>query len=137
MYRIAPYTSISRNRDLVDLFDDFFSTSKSYKGTLRIDVQDLEKEYIIHADVPGIKKEEMEIHFENERLQISVNKEGSNEEEQDNYIHKERYMESVNRSIYLKDVDPKKFSAKLEDGVLTIVAQKQEDKINKYMIKID
>jgi len=137
MYKIKPYTSISRNRDLFDVFDDFFSTSRSQSSNLRIDVQDYEKEYIIEADVPGIKKEELQIHFENERLQISIYKEESDEKENDNYIHRERFVESLNRSVYLKDVDPKKFKASLEDGVLKIVAQKQEDKINKYMIEID
>lgn len=137
MYRIKPYTSISRNRDLFDVFDDFFSSSRTQSSNLKIDVQDFETEYIIEADVPGIKKEELQIHFENERLQISIYKEESDENENDNYIHRERYVESLNRSVYLKDVDPKQFKASLEDGVLKIVAQKQKDKINKYMIEID
>lgn len=137
MYKIKPYTSISRNRDLFDVFDDFFSSSRNHYYDLKIDVQDFEKEYIIEADVPGIKKDEIEIHFENEKLHISVNKESSNENEDDNYIHRERYSEYLNRSVYLKDVDPTKFKASLEDGVLKIVAEKQADKINKYMIEID
>ena len=137
MYKISPYTSIARNRDLMDVFDDFFSTSRTYKGDLKIDVQNMEKEYFIEVDVPGIKKEEIEIHFENERLEISINKELSNESENENYIHRERCYESLTRGIYLKDVDPKNFKAKLEDGVLKITAQKQEDKINKFMIDIE
>lgn len=138
MYRIKPYTSVSRNRDLFDVFDEFFSSSRLQSSNLKIDVQDFETEYIIEADVPGIKKEEIQIHFENERLQINIFKEELEEEkEKDNYIHRERFVESLNRSVYLKDVDPKKFKASLEDGVLKIVAQKQKDKINKYMIKID
>ena len=137
MYKIKPYTSITRNRDLFDVFDDFFSYSRNYSSNLKIDVQNLEKEYIIEADVPGINKEELEIHFENERLEITVNKESKSDNETDNYIHRERFSEYLNRSVYLKDVDPKKFKANLENGVLRIVAQKQEDKINKYMIEID
>lgn len=137
MYKIKPYTSISRNRDLFDVFDDFFSSSRNYSNNLKIDVQNLEKEYIIDADVPGIKKEELEIHFENERLQILVNRESSEETENDSYVIRERFSETLNRSVYLKDVDPKKFKASLDNGVLRVIAQKQEDKINKYMISID
>lgn len=137
MYKMRPYNSITRNRDLFDVFDDFFSSSRDYTGNIKIDVQDFEKEYVIKADLPGILKEEIEIHFENERLNISVNKVTDNNSEDENYIHRERYSETLNRTIYLKDVDPKKFKAHLDNGVLEITAQKQEDKINKYMIEID
>lgn len=137
MYKIKPYTSVARNRDLFDVFDDFFSTTRNYSSNLKIDVQNLEKEYIIEADVPGVSKEELEIHFENERLEITINKDASKENNNDKYIHRERLCEYVSRSVFLKDVDPKKFKASLENGVLKIIAQKQEDKVNKYMIEID
>jgi len=137
MYKIRPYTSTTRDLDLFDVFDNFFGNTRNYGGNMKIDVQNLEKEYVVEVDVPGISKDEIEIHFENERLQIAINREMNNESEEDNYIHRERFSESLNRSVYLKDVDPKMFKANLENGVLKIIAQKQEDKINKYMIKID
>ena len=134
MYRIKP-----NNRsvfDVMDVFDDFFA-ERQYKGSLKVDVRDLEKEYIVDIDVPGLTKEDIEIHFENERLIISVTKEEENNEETDNYVHRERYFTSSKRSIYLKDVDPKQFKATLNNGVLTIKAAKQEEKINKYLIDIE
>ena len=134
MYRIKPY----RRNDVFDLFDNFFNdTTINYRGNLKIDVRDLAKEYIVDVDVPGLIKDDIQIHFENERLIISVNKEETVDNETENYIHKERYTSSVKRSIYLKDVDPTKFKAKMENGVLTITAQKLEEKINKYMIDIE
>ena len=137
MYKIRPYTSSTRNRDLFDVFDDFFSSSRDYNGNMKVDVQNFDKEYIVEADLPGISKEDIEIHFENERLNISVNRNTENTSENEHYIHRERCCESLSRTIYLKDVDPKKFKATLENGVLKVVAQKQEDKINKYMIEIE
>ena len=134
MYSLRPYR---KRTDLFDMFDDFFNDSRTYRGNLKVDVRDLEKEYIVDVDVPGLTKDDLEIHFENERLIISVTKEENNEEESDKYIHKERYMSLQKRSVYLKDVDPKKFKAKLENGVLTITAQKAEDKISKYLIDIE
>lgn len=136
MYRIKPYKR-SNVFDVMDVFDDFFSDSRRTYGNLKIDVRDLEKEYIVDVDVPGVNKEDIEVHFENERLMISINKEEETEEKNENYIHRERYTENVKRSVYLKDVDPKKFKAKLENGVLTINAEKLEDKISKYMIDIE
>lgn len=134
MYRIKPY-----NRsvfDVMDVFDDFFN-ERQYKGSLKIDVRDLEKEYIVDVDVPGLSKEDIEIHFENERLIISVTKEEEKNDEADNYVHKERYFVSSKRSVYLKDVDPKQFKATLTNGVLTIKASKLEEKISKYLIDIE
>jgi len=135
MYRIKPYT---RNNvfDVMNVFDDFFGERRPYSN-LKIDVRDVEKEYIVEVDVPGLTKEDLEIHFENERLIISSNKEEENNEEDNHYIHRERYTVSTKRSVYLKDVDPKKFKAKLDNGVLTIIAQKQEDKISKFLIDIE
>lgn len=136
MYRVTPYRN-TRTRDVFDLFDDFFNDTRRTTSSFKVDVQDLDKEYIVEADLPGFAKENIEVHFENEQLIISVNKEVEENEENNKYIHRERFYGNFKRSIYLKDVDPTKFKAKLENGVLTINAQKLEDKISKYMIDID
>jgi len=134
MYRIKPY----RSNDVFDIFDDFFNnTNRSYSGNLKLDVRDLAEEYIVDVDVPGFEKEDIQIHFENERLLIEINKDDNVEEESNGYIHRERYVTSLKRSVFLKDVDPSQFKAKLTNGVLTITAKKQEEKINKYMIDIE
>lgn len=137
MFKVSPYSSVKRNQDFFDVFDDFFSSNRTYRGNLKVDVQDNEKDYIVDVDVPGLKKEDIQIHFENERLTIAIEKEDVKDNSDKNYIHQERYMESLSRTIYLKDVDPKKFKATLIDGVLSITASKQEDKISKYYIDID
>lgn len=138
MNNIFPYSTRKRNMDLFDIFDDFFSDTRKYSGNLKLDIQDLEKEYIVEIDVPGYEKEEIQVHFENDRLIISAEKSTSDEtNDENNYIHRERFCESLSRSVYLKDVDPRNFRATLDNGVLKINAQKQEDKINKYMIEIE
>lgn len=137
MFKVSPYSSTKRNQDLFDVFDDFFSTNRTYRGTLKVDVQDNEKDYVVDVDVPGVNKEDIQIHFENEQLTIAIEKENMKDDSDKNYIHQERYMESLTRTIYLKDVDPKKFKATLNNGVLSITALKQEDKISKYYIDID
>lgn len=136
MFKVMPYTT-RRNRDIFDLFDDMFTDNTVYRGTMKMDIQDLEKEYVIEVDLPGILKDDVQIHFENERLIISVEREENKDDEDNRYIHKERNSISMKRSVYLKDVDPKKFKAKLDNGVLTINASKLEDKISKYYIDIE
>jgi HSP20 family protein len=141
MFKITPYTSISPRkdgfRDAFDLFDEFFNDKKYHSGSFKIDVKEFEKEYVIYAELPGFKKEDIQIHYENERLSISVNKEENVDETKDNYIHRERYSSNFERSIYIKDINPKNLKAKLNDGILEITAEKSEDAVNKYLVDIE
>lgn len=142
MFRITPYTSISKRndgfRDTFDLFDEFFNNTKYRKNTFKIDVKELEKEYIIYAELPGLKKEDIQIHYENDQLSISVKKEEENtDEKNENYIYRERYFSNIERSIYLKDINPNNLKAKLTDGVLEITAAKSENAVNKYLVDIE
>lgn len=141
MFRITPYTSISGKkdgyRDAFDLFDEFFNDKKYRGDSFKIDVKEFDNEYVIYAELPGLKKENIQIHYENERLCISVTKEENKEESNDNYIHRERYSSNYERSIYIKDIDPKNLKAKLNDGVLEITAAKSETAVNKYLVDIE
>ena len=136
MFKVMPYRSAVRNRDVFDLFEDFFGETRTYRS-FNVDVRDLEKEYIIDAELPGLVKDDIQIHYENERLIISVEEKEQKDDETDNYVHRERYIGSFKRSIYLKDVDPKKLKATLNNGILTITAPKLESAISKFMVKID
>ena len=140
MYRITPYRRRDLNTsDVFNLFDDFFNDRKmTYVRDFRIDVRDEKDKYIVEAEVPGLQKNDLSIKYENDHLTIAINKQEENEEknEQDNYIHRERHMFKSERNIYLEDVDPKKLSAKLDNGVLTIELMKLEHKISSYMIDI-
>lgn len=138
MYRITPYRRNNGNRkDVFDLFDDFFNDRKTtYVRDFKVDVKDEKDKYIVEAEVPGLSKKDLNIKYENDRLTISITKEEENEEQEDNYMHKERYEFRSERSIYLEDVDPKKLSAKMNNGILTIELMKLEHKISSYMIDI-
>jgi len=143
MFRITPYSAVPRKRnrnysDVFDLFDDMFNAPR-YSDRCKMDVKDLEKEYMIEAEMPGVKKEDINIHYENDHLTINVHQEESKEDkdEQDNYIHRERSSRSFERSIYLEAVNPDQIKAKLEDGILTITAPKKEEVVNKYLVEIE
>jgi len=141
MLKITPYRSSypkKTNYDSVfDLFDDFFSETRNPQSNFKIDVLEEEDKYIIEVETPGVTKENIEIHYENEYLTIDLKKEEIKEEEKKNYIHKERYTESSTRSIYLKDIDASKLSAKQDNGILIITAPKLESKTTKYLIDIE
>lgn len=126
------------------MLDDFFSDEfpmprrSLIRDTFKLDVEEKDKEYVVEAEMPGVKKEEISLEMRDEMLCISVEREEELEEEKKNYIHKERKYSSMSRSVYLKDVDSKNIKAKLDDGVLKInipKLEKSESEKNKIEIE--
>ena len=58
-----------------DFFDDFFNDfpSLSYRGAMKMDIRENEKEYIIDAELPGIKKDNITIDINENNLTVSAN----------------------------------------------------------------
>lgn len=128
--------------DFSNMLDDFFTGSWPIQRSLagdkfKIDIQDNDTEYTIEAELPGVKKEDVEITLNDGRLNISVKKEEVSENKSKKYIHRERKYAQMSRSILLADADDEGIKAKLEEGVLTIqVPKKQhEDTSKRIMIE--
>lgn len=117
-------------RGFYNMLDDFFSDAWLPRtlgfDTFKIDVKEDEKAYFIDAELPGVKKEEINLALDDGRLSISVEREEKVEDEKENYVHRERRYGSYQRSVYLADANPEGIDAKLEDGLLKVVVQKQE-----------
>lgn len=126
--------------DFYNMLDDFFSDNWPSKrslalDTFKVDVQDLEKEYRIDAEVPGVKKEEIGVEMNEGRLTISVQRENANEDGGKNYLHRERRYSNMSRSVYLADAQAEGIKAKLNDGVLNISVPKVD--VNSRVLKVD
>lgn len=137
MFGLVPFNkrNIVRSRsgydNLYNMLDDFFSeplsTGRDLRNdTFKLDIEEKEDKYVIEAELPGIKKEEVNLELNDGRLVISVEREEKKEIEEKNYLHKERRYSSMSRSVYLGDIQEEEISAKLEDGVLCIKLPKQE-----------
>jgi HSP20 family protein len=100
-----------------------------------LDLQDGEKEYTVEAELPGIKKEEVNLSIEEGRLTISVEREEQTEENRKTYLHRERRTTSMSRSIYLQDAAPDGVKAKMDNGILNITVAKKPR--NELFRKID
>jgi|SRR5690625_234218 len=107
----------------------------------KVDVQDLDDKYLVEAEFPGVDKEDIDVRLSDDgRLYMSVDREEKVDEqdEEGNYIHRERRYDSMQRSIYLEDANPEgKMQAKLKDGLLTITVEKQNDKKIEHARKIN
>jgi HSP20 family protein len=123
-----------------NLMDDFFSSDLARSprlDTFRLDLQETVNEYRIEAELPGVKKEEIKINMEEGNLNIEVTREDKIEDKEHNYIHRERRYQSMQRSIYLPDVDEDGVKAKLNDGVLEITIAKNKKPKKDYSIAIE
>jgi len=128
--------------EFYNMLDDFFTDTRSPRrslstDTFKVDVQENEKEYYIEAELPGVKKDEINLELNEGKLTISVNREENSEQVTKTYIHRERRYSSMQRAIYLKDAKIDNIKARLEEGVLNITVPKQAQIENKLKIDIE
>lgn len=129
------------SNDLYNVLDDFFNYDgifgKSSKvGQFRMDLKDEEDHYLIEAELPGFKKDDITIDYEDGKLLISARQNEEINEEKDNYLHRERRSCSMQRAVYLKNVMPDDIDARLEDGILKITVPKLQNAVAKKQIEI-
>lgn len=94
---------------------------------LKLDVSEDDKNYLVHADMPGVKKEDIRVSVEGNQVSISAEVKSKKEETKDkNVIYSERYEGKVFRSFTLDcNVDESKAVAKYTDGVLELTLPKK------------
>ena len=126
-----------------NMLDDFFGDNmlggrNLLRDTFKIDIVETDNEYLIEAELPGIKKDELDLNIDDESLCISVNRsEEEVSEDGKNYIHRERRVASMSRRVRLAGAKLADIKAKLEDGVLTITVPKEELASSPRKINID
>lgn len=117
---------IPRNYFLDDVFEDFNSSNNSMK----CDVYEKDGAYNIEVDVPGFKKEDINMELENGYLKVSAEKTlDSDEKENKKYVRRERHsFTKCERSFYVGDVSEEDIKAKFKNGILEISVPKEEKK---------
>lgn len=96
-----------------------------------IDIERDNGNLVIHADIPGIKPDEVKIEVEDDILTVSGEHEETKEKKDKNYLRRERRVGSFSRSLALPaGVDAKKIKANTHDGVVevTIPLPKEPEK---------
>jgi HSP20 family protein len=116
-----------------DDLDNLFTTT-TRKGFMLSDLEEDDKEYKLTVDVPGVKKEDIHISFDNKNLVVSVKQDTETKNEKKNYIRRERFVSNESRSYYLADADGSNIHAKLENGVLHVTVAKLAKQIEKENI---
>ena len=95
--------------------------------TIRVDMKEDDKAYTVHAEMPGVKKEDIHVTIDGNMLSISAEaKKTSEEKDGEKVLRSERYYGKVSRHFTLDhEVDEAKASANFKDGVLELVLPKK------------
>ena len=116
--------------------DNFFSGKnplygKHAKNIMKTDVRETDKGYELDVDLPGFKKDEVQVQLKDGYLTSSAAK-GLDKDEEDKkgkYIRKERYAGAMQRSFYVgENLTQEDIKAKYENGILRLSVPKKEAK---------
>jgi HSP20 family protein len=95
---------------------------------MKIEVKEDDKAYTVHAEIPGVKKEDLQVEVDGDEVSIRAEvKQEKEEKKGERVLHSERYYGAVSRSFSLPtEVDEKAVEAKYRDGVLELTLPKKK-----------
>lgn len=127
--------NITRFKPVDDVFDDmfrgFFMRPVRFEGQpevqIKMDIKEDDKNYTVHAEIPGVKKEDIHVSIDGNMVSISAEVKTLKEEKKDDKVlRSERYFGKVSRSFSLgQDVDEATAQAKYTDGILELTLPKR------------
>ena len=118
--------------------DNFFFDYDNNNWTPSVDINESNDSFMIKADLPGIKKSDIEVRVEENSLMISAKRDIDKSNTNEKYHYRERRSGTFSRSFKLtKSVKEEKITANFENGVLSIIVPKTEDAIpSNRLIKV-
>jgi len=106
-------------------------------GEIRVDLTETDKEYQIKAEIPGVKKDDIKVSIDGNRVSISAEAKSEKEEKGGNgarTVYREIFYGSASRQFTLAhDVDDKAAVAKYEDGMLKLTLPKRKEAVSKTL----
>src|SRR6056297_832038 len=117
-----------RDEEPFDIFfDNFFDYMDRSSVGLRTDIKETEDEYILESELPGMDREDINIELNDNCLIITAQKNEVKEEENDNYVRRERRSGSYQRTFNVENVKQDEIQAEYKNGVLELVLPKKEE----------
>jgi HSP20 family protein len=123
---------LMRKDPLDDFFRGFFVRPVEYglpaeTPDIKVDVKEQDKAYVVHAEMPGIKKEDIHVTIDGATVSISAERKQEKEvKEGERVLRTERYFGKVARSFQLgQDIDDAQATARFSDGVLELTLPKK------------
>lgn len=121
---------IQRFEDLFEQFrDEFEYAPMSLSGgisTPAVDLAEADGEFVVVFNLPGFESDDIDLRITDHTLHLHAEHGGTEEIEEQNFIHRERKRSDVSRTVTLpEDVDEDSVSASYEHGVLTVTLPKE------------
>lgn len=88
------------------------------------DLKETDTAFVLQADLPGFKKENISVEYKDNRLEVSAKKEEESKEEKENFIRRERHYGEVSRRFWVEGIKEQEISAEYKEGVLTVTMPK-------------
>jgi HSP20 family protein len=111
------------------LYNDFFGDLFNRFDNFSTDVIDKGDHYLLQAELPGFKKEEININLDNDTLRITAEHKEESKEEKDNFIRQERRYNSYSRSFNLSGISKENIAASYNNGILELQLPKENAEI--------
>lgn len=129
MANLTRFTPVDEAFD--DLFRGFFMRPVRMEGVpevqIKMDVKEDDKGYTVHAEIPGVKKDDIHVTIDGNQVAISAEvKQEKEVKDGEKVLRSERYYGKVSRAFTLgQDVDEGSASAKYDNGVLELALPKK------------
>ncbi len=131
--KLIEYTkprNLLTNKRFSDIMDEFFNEAVHNGGgsfVPGIDISETDEQFLITAEIPGVKKEDIDINLENGQLTISGQRSFKDEEEGKTFHRVETKFGSFRRSFRLPDnIDEDSIDASYKNGLLNVSINKTE-----------
>ena len=133
--------NITRLDPLDDLFRGFFVRPVDFDGStqqppsIKMDVKEQGDNYLVHAELPGVRKEDIHVVVDGNQVSISAEiKQEKEIKEGERVLRSERYFGKVARSFQLgQEIDDANAAAKFNEGVLELTLPKRAASPNKRL----
>ena len=133
--------NVTRFDPFDDLFRGFFVRPVDVNGnqqqapSIKMDVKEQGENYLVHAELPGVKKEDIHVVVDGNQVSISAEvKQEKEVKEGDRVLRSERYFGKVSRSFQVgQEIDDSKAAAKFNEGVLELTLPKRAASPNKRL----
>lgn len=106
---------------------------------IKIDVKENDQAYTVHAEVPGVSKEDIQVSLDGAVVMLRAEvKQHDVQTKDDKVLRTERYLGAITRSFQLpQEIDPSQSKAKYENGVLTLTLPKKQGSGGAQPLKIE
>jgi HSP20 family protein len=133
MFELVPYNR-KRNVTFYNPFDELEDMQRRFFGEtvvrdFKTDIRDEGEHYLLEADLPGFKKEDISVNIEGETLTVRAERTESTDEKDSkgNYIKRERSYGSFSRSFDMTGIRVEDVAAAYENGVLKLTLPKRQE----------